>query len=62
VTTMLGGVLTATKSLEIVLDQLQAHRVTAYWQTGPGVVELTVPGPHLLVNGSEVATEEDGSG
>lgn len=36
------------------MGQLQAHRVTAAWLTSHGVVEITVPGPRVLVNGEEV--------
>jgi hypothetical protein len=55
-----GGLAAATESLKVLLDQLQAHSVTAAWQTRHGVVEVTVPGPYVLVNGEEVPMRDGG--
>jgi hypothetical protein len=54
ITTTTIGLAAGIESLEALMGQLQAHRVTAAWLTSHGVVEITVPGPRVLVNGEEV--------
>ena len=48
------GLQQAATLLEVVLDQLQAQRLTAAFTTKHGTVEIVVPGPRILVNGQEV--------